>query len=90
MNCVLAYLLFLDLFRSEHMTLEELLAAFQAEANGVVSANQVKSDAAAALAAAQEALTAANGELGREKTEARAALDAVIAKLNEMADQLGI
>ena len=72
------------------MTLEDLLAAFQLEASQVAQASDARSAAATAVQTAQEALAASNTELSREKTEARSALDAVIAKLNEMADQLGI
>ena len=72
------------------MSVSELLAAFETEAADVAAANDAKAAAQASLATAQEAVAAANTALATEKSEARAALDAVIAGLNEMAEQLGI
>jgi hypothetical protein len=72
------------------MNLNELLAAFETEAAEVQTATAAKAAAQEALTSAQEAVTAANTSLTTEKQQARAALDAVIAKLNEIADGLGI
>ena len=74
----------------DDMDLNQLLAAFETEAAEVQAATSAKAAAQEAMAAAQEAVTAANATLTTEKQQARAALDAVIAKLNEIADGLGI
>ena len=56
----------------------------------MATANETKATAVVALTAAQEAVAAANAGLATEKSEARAALDALIAALNAAAEQLGI
>ena len=72
------------------MSLNELLVAFEAEVAEVQAATTAKQQAQEAMVQAQEAVTAANASLTTEKQEARAALDAVIAKLNQIAESLGI
>ena len=91
MTNVIAYLLSTNLLNGEpDMSLNELLAAFESEVTEVQAATTAKQQAQEAMAAAQEAVTAANASLTTEKQEARAALDAVIAKLNQIAESLGI
>ena len=91
MTNVIAYLLSTGLLDKEpDMSLNELLAAFETEATEVQAATTAKAAAQEAMTAAQEAVAAANASLTTEKQQARAALDAVIAKLNEIADGLGI
>jgi hypothetical protein len=91
MTPIIAYLLSTGLLDKEpDMDLTELLAAFEAKVTNVQAATATKAQAQEALALAQEAVAAANASLTTEKGAARAALDAVIAKLNEIAEQLGI
>ena len=72
------------------MDIQALLATFQNEAADVATANENKAAAVTALTAAQEAVAAANAGLATEKSEARSALDALIAALNAAAEELGI
>ena len=72
------------------MDIQALLAAFETEATDVATASEAKAAAVANLTAAQESVAAANAGLATEKSEARAALDALIAALNARAEQLGI
>jgi flagellar hook-associated protein FlgK len=91
MTPIIAYLLSTNLLNGEpDMSLNELLAAFESEVTEVQAATTAKAAAQEAMTAAQEAVAAANASLTTEKQQARAALDAVIAKLNEIADGLGI
>ena len=95
MTPTLAYLLATNQLTSlpngePDMDLTELLQAFETKVTDVQTATATKTAAQEALVLAQEAVAAANASLTSEKGAARAALDAVIAKLNEIAEGLGI